>query len=191
MSLEVITGGMYSGKTTEMVLCVLRAKIAGLRVLAFKPAIDDRYHASELVCHDGVSVMATPVKDVAELSRALSGQLPDVVVFDEAQFMDPSIISLLSTLSTRGVRVIVAGLDLDYLGKPFGPIPHLLALADDVTKLHAVCVAKLQDGSTCGKDACRSYRLPEADTGDQVQVGSADAYEARCLSCWARSQKAL
>jgi thymidine kinase len=188
MSLEVIAGGMYSGKTSELIIRLLRARIARLRVVAFKPVIDDRFHESAIANHEGVTFKAIPVKNSAELSKALTGQLPHVVAFDEAQFMDASIIPLLSTLSGRGVRVIVAGLDLDYLGQPFGPIPHLLALADEVMKLRAVCVAPMADGSLCGKDACRSYRLPEADTGAQVQVGAAEAYEARCHNCWAKAQ---
>lgn len=182
MSLEVITGCMFSGKTEELVRRLRRCRIAGLSVRAFKPSIDNRYHAADLASHEGSTFEALPIENVAQM-RGLLKELPQVVGFDEAQFMNPDIILYLDELANQGVRVIVSGLDLDYEGKPFGPMPHLLAVADDVTKLHAVCVAQSEAG-TCGKRASRSYRLPEHDEGTQVQVGSTGSYEARCRACW-------
>jgi len=176
---------MYSGKTEELVRRLRRAKIAGQRVKAFKPAIDDRYHESALASHLGGTFEAVPVADAEALRAHLTFQeTPQVVGFDEAQFMEPDIIQLLEHFADQGIRVIVAGLDQDYLGKPFGPIPELLALADEVTKLHAVCVAKGPKGKTCGGRASRSFRVPEADTGSQVQVRSEGVYEARCRVHW-------
>jgi thymidine kinase len=118
----------------------------------------------------------------------IPARMPDVVGFDEVQFMDGRIVPVFEGLANQGVRVIVAGLDLDSNGKPFGPMAELLARADKVTKLTAVCVASHPERVVCGKAATRSYRLPEADTGQQVQVGSAGVYEAHCRACWARSQ---
>jgi len=185
MSLEVIVGCMYSGKTEELVRRLRRASIAGQMVRAFKPALDARYHESDLSTHLGNRFEAEPVRDADELRDLVAAEDSlQVVGFDEAQFMGPGIIPLLEALANLKIRVVVAGLDMDYQGKPFGPIPHLLAVADSITKLHAVCVAKTPDGHLCGNPASRSFRLPEADSGAQVQVGSEGVYEARCRACW-------
>lgn len=188
--LEVVVGCMYSGKTEELVRRLRRASIAGQRVAAFKPALDDRYHATDLASHMGETFKAVPVSTVEALREEVmkGDETPHVIGFDEAQFMEPDLIPLLDYLASLGIQVIVAGLDMDYLGKPFGPIPRLLALADEVTKLHAVCTAKSPEGATCGQPATRSFRAPEADSGSQVQVGSTGVYEARCRMCWHRGQ---
>lgn len=184
--MEVIVGCMYSGKTEELVRRLRRASIAGQAVKAFKPAIDNRYHETDLASHLGVTFTAVPVSTVEELRKQvmLGEDTPAVIGFDEAQFMEPDLIPFLDQIASMGVQVIVAGLDMDYNGKPFGPIPQLLALADTVTKLNAVCVAKMPDGTTCGRPATRSFRVPEADLGEQVQVGSDGVYEARCRLHW-------
>ena len=185
MSLEVITGCMFSGKTEELVRRLRRCRIAGLEVIAFKPAIDNRYHEESLASHLGSTFEAIPVENVAQMRGLLHGQTPPVLGFDEAQFMNPDLILYLDELANLGTQVIVAGLDLDYQGKPFGPMPHLMAIADKVTKLHAVCVAETATGEgRCGRLASRSYRIPAEDKGDQVQVGAADSYEARCRLHW-------
>jgi len=191
MSLEVVTGCMFSGKTEELVRRLRRCQIAGKSVRAFKPDIDTRYHQTALASHLGGTFEATPVADVEQMKSLLpllrGPSFPQVVGFDEAQFMASGILAYLETLANFGVRVIVAGLDTDSSGKPFGPMPQLMAVADKVTKLSAICVAETQVG-ICGKDATRSYRIPSQDGGTQVQVGAADSYEARCRSCWARGQ---
>lgn len=187
MSLEVIVGCMYAGKSAELVRRLQRAQIAKQRVKAFKPAIDNRYHVTAIATHIGGTFKAAPVGSVEELRRAtfLAEASPQVIGFDEAQFMEPELIGFLNTLADMGVRVIVAGLDLDYTGKPFGPIPKLLALADRVTKLQAICVAEdPATGRTCGQPATRSFRVLSADSGAQVQVGSEGVYEARCRVHW-------
>ena len=202
--LEVIAGCMYSGKSSELIRRLRRHQIAGQDVIAFKSALDDRY-SDDIATHptEGVSdtLKAQTVYCVREFMKRLGLEtdpgleknripLPDVVGFDEVQFMDWQIVPVLETLANQGVRVIVAGLDLDADGNDFGPIGSLLARADKVTKLTAVCVA--HDPETdrpCGKAATRSYRLPSQDSGEQVQVGSAGIYEARCRVCWARGRR--
>jgi thymidine kinase len=186
VSLEVIVGCMYAGKSAELVRRLQRAQIAGQKVKAFKPALDNRYHETAIATHLGGTFEATPVSSAEELRREIfiAEKSPQVIGFDEAQFMEPELIGLLNTLADMGVRVIVAGLDLDYEGNPFGPIPKLLALADEVTKLHAVCVARDPQGVICGRHASRSFRVPSADSGDQIQVGSEGVYEARCRVHW-------
>jgi len=183
VSLEVVTGCMFSGKTEELVRRLRRSKIAGQSVRAFKPAIDTRYHETHISTHLGGTFEAMPIETIAQM-RGLMPEFPDVIGFDEAQFMRPGIVGFLEEAANAGVQVIVAGLDMDYMGKPFGPMPELLALADRVTKLHAVCVAPRPDGKPCGSPASRSYRVPKADLGERVQVGSSDVYEARCRACW-------
>ena len=192
MSLEVIVGCMYSGKTEELVRRLRRATIAGQKVTTFKSAIDTRYDNAKIATHLGDTLSAFPVRSAIAIRHFLSEKpTPQVIGFDEAQFMEPEIIPLLETFANTGIRVIVAGLDQDYLGKPFGPIPHLMAIADEVTKLQAICVAPHPNDLTekvCGQPATRSYRVPDADTGEQVQVGSDGIYEARCRPCWNRGQ---
>jgi len=194
--LEVITGCMYSGKSEELIRRLRRCQIAGQYVLVMKPAIDDRYSRNSVATHVGETLAAQPVSGIEEV-KALLHEHPfrmtgEVLGFDEVQFMGPEIIGLLESQANRGRRVIVAGLDLDSDGKPFGPMAELLAVADRVTKLTAVCVAEVwRDGEkeTCGKPATRSYRLPEGNrTGERVQVGSAGMYEARCRACWLSSR---
>jgi thymidine kinase len=200
--LEVITGCMYSGKSEELIRRLRRCQIADQFTLVMKPAIDDRYSADSVATHVGGSLKAVAVKDVQDVKRLLCAQpffmTGQVVGLDEVQFLDDEIVDVLEAEANRGRRVIVAGLDLDSDGNPFGPMARLLAVADKVTKLTAVCVARLfitrglpsarGQGDVCGKPATRSYRLPNQDTGEQVQVGSDGVYEARCRVCWARMQ---
>jgi thymidine kinase len=183
---------MYSGKTEELVRRLRRAQIAGQAIRAYKAAVDIRYDEKAITSHLGDTFEAVPVKSAMGFRHFLEGtSTPDVIGFDEVQFMDPEIIPLLERCADSGIRVIVAGLDQDYLGKPFGPIPYLMAVADQVTKLHAVCVAPhptdLSRG-VCGAPATRSYRVPAEDSGEQVQVGSQGVYEARCRACWLRGE---
>jgi thymidine kinase len=176
---------MYSGKSEELVRRLRLAQIAGQSVQAFKPAMDDRYRSDAIATHLGGTFEARPVGRVQDIMPIIADVQADVVAFDEAQFMEPDLIPILNNLSVRH-RVIVAGLNLDYLGNPFGPIPTLLALADAITQLWAVCVAPTSDGGVCGEVASRSYRVPEADSGALVQVGSEGIYEARCRKCWSQ-----
>lgn len=172
--IEVITGGMFSGKSEELLRRLRRAVIARQRVQVFKPITDTRHHSEELVTRDKRAVAAETVADSAELRRRI---VPDtqVVGIDEAQFFDQGIARLVEELADRGVRVIVAGLDLDYRRQLFGPMPTLLAIAEYVDKMHAVCVR-------CGAPAHYSQRI--AGGGEQVEVGDAETYEARCRACY-------
>jgi thymidine kinase len=173
-TVEVITGSMFSGKTEELIRRVKRALFARQRVQAFKPRIDDRYDAARIVSHGAVSVEAIAVSTSAALEERVADET-DVVAIDEAQFFDRGIVDVCERLANRGVRVLAAGLDQDYLGRPFAPMPDLMAIAEEVTKVHAVC-------TVCGGTASRSQRLiPEATT---VLVGGAESYEARCRSCF-------
>lgn len=194
--LEVITGCMYCGKTEELVRRLRRCKIAGQHIIAFKPAIDNRYSKNDIASHpiDGSpseTFRAIPVHDVSDI-RAHLNQAPfcwtgEVIGVDEVQFMDPEIVAILEEQANRGRRVIVAGLDLDSNGNAFGPMAELLVKADNVLKLTAVCVAHAPEREgPCGKPATRSFRIPEQSTGETVQVGSAGVYEARCRTCWAK-----
>ena len=198
--LEVITGCMYSGKSEELIRRLRRCQIAGLGIITFKSALDDRY-SSDIATHpiEGVpnTLKAHPVSDMDQVHRVMYrevriGSLPVetsyTIGFDEVQFMDSEVIDFLESEANKGRRVIVAGLDLDSDGTPFGPMAELLARADKVTKLTAVCVARRGSDTPCGKPATRSFRLPSQDTGEQVQVGSAGMYEARCRVCWAKGQ---
>jgi thymidine kinase len=170
----VITGSMFSGKTEELIRRLKRALFARQRVQAFKPRIDDRYDASRIVSHQAVSVEAVAVATSASLEERVEDET-HVVAIDEAQFFDIGIVEVCERLANRGLRVIVAGLDQDYLGRPFAPMPDLMAIAEEVTKVHAVC-------TVCGAPASRSQRLiPQATT---VLVGGAETYEARCRACF-------
>ncbi len=171
--IEVICGSMFSGKTEELIRRLKRVKIANLKAEIFKPAIDVRYDKINIVSHDTNAIISTPV-DTAE-SILLMAQDVDVVGIDEAQFFDADITRVCEELANRGIRVIVAGLDMDYMGKPFGQMPNLLAVADYITKLHAICVK-------CGNIASISHR--KVDEGGQVLVGEKDLYEPRCRECW-------
>jgi thymidine kinase len=172
--IEVITGSMFSGKTEELIRRVKRALFARQRVQAFKPRIDDRYDASAIVSHQSITLEAVAVANSDSLERRVVDET-QVVAIDEAQFFDRDIVDVVERLASRGIRVIVAGLDQDYLGRPFHPMPELMAIAEEVTKVHAVC-------TVCGGSASRSQRLiPEGTT---VLVGGSEAYEARCRTCF-------
>jgi thymidine kinase len=172
--IEVIAGGMFSGKSEELVRRLRRAVIARQEVQVFKPAADNRHGPERLVTRDGRELGAETVRDSAELGERLRADV-EVVGIDEAQFFDEGLVELVMRLADRGVRVIVAGLDQDYLRRPFGPMPALLAVAEHVDKTHAVCVL-------CGAPAHYSQRI--AGGGDQVQVGDSESYEARCRRCY-------
>jgi thymidine kinase len=171
--LEVITGSMFSGKTEELIRRLKRAQIAKLKVEIFKPTVDIRYDENDIVSHNQTSIRSTPVNTAEEI-LLLSGDC-DVVGIDEAQFLDQAIVDVCNKLAFNGKRVIVAGLDMDSRGLPFGPMPQLLAIAEYVTKVHAICII-------CGDIAHYSYRKV-ADT-DLVLLGEHDIYEARCRTCY-------
>jgi len=171
--IEVICGSMFSGKTEELIRRLKRAKIANQRVEIYKPKKDDRYHETKVVSHDENAISSIPVEE----SALILDVAPDVRVIgvDEAQFFDERLPQVCETLALRGVRVIVAGLDMDFLGNPFGPMPSLLAMAEYVTKVHAIC-------PHCGNLATHSYRLTaEKET---VVLGEKDKYEPRCRICY-------
>jgi thymidine kinase len=170
--IEVICGSMFSGKTEELIRRLKRVKIANLKAEIFKPAIDVRYDEIKIVSHDTNSIHSTPVENAHSI--LLMAQDVDVVGIDEAQFFDEEIAFVCEQLALKGVRVIVAGLDMDYQGKPFGQMPNLLAVADYITKLHAICVC-------CGNIANISYR--KSAEGPQVLLGEKDIYEPRCREC--------
>ena len=171
--IEVICGSMFSGKTEELIRRMKRAKFARQRVEIYKPMVDTRYSKDDVVSHDHNVIPSTPVDSSAEI-LLLSGDI-DVVGIDEAQFFDNGLADVCNELANRGVRVIVAGLDMDYLGKPFGPIPYLLAIADEVTKVHAICVR-------CGSLAYISHRLVHNDK--RVLLGEKQEYEPLCRECY-------
>ncbi|TKT89603.1 thymidine kinase [Dyadobacter frigoris] len=171
--IEVICGSMFSGKTEELIRRLNRAKIARQRIQIFKPALDKRYHVENIVSHNENSVEATPV-DLSSEIIALSANA-EVIGLDETQFFDESIVSVCDALANAGKRVIIAGLDLDYLGKPFGCMPQLMAIAEYVTKVHAICMV-------CGEVASHSYRL--SSSNERVLLGETDLYEARCRRCF-------
>ncbi len=171
--IEVVCGSMFSGKTEELIRRLKRAKIANLKVEIFKPQIDTRYHETEVVSHDSNSITSTPVSSSQNI-LLLSSDV-EVVGIDEAQFFDDGLPDVCEQLANRGIRVIIAGLDMDFLGRPFGPIPALLAKAEYITKVHAICVR-------CGALANHSYRLVESDT--KVLLGEKESYEPRCRECF-------
>jgi thymidine kinase len=170
--IEVICGSMFSGKTEELIRRLKRVKIANLKVEIFKPAIDTRFDEVKIVSHDTNTIPSTPVKNSHTI--LLLAQDVDVVGIDEAQFFDDEISNVCEQLAQKGIRVIVAGLDMDYLGNPFGQMPNLLAKADYITKLHAIC-------QVCGNIANISYR--KINEGGQVLLGEKDIYEPRCRIC--------
>lgn len=181
--IEVICGPMFSGKTEELIRRLRRAQIARQRVVVFKPKIDDRYDEVQIVSHSSQRLESLPIETVAEIEPLVQRYEPQVVGIDEAQFFDESLLDTVEALADRGIRVVVAGLDLDYLGRPFGIIPGLLAIAESITKQLAVCMV-------CGAPAARSQRvsvtLEEAGRDGQVEVGAAESYEARCRRCFVR-----
>ncbi|MCC7441241.1 MAG: thymidine kinase [Bdellovibrionales bacterium] len=172
--IEVICGSMFSGKTEELMRRVKRAQFARQKVQIFKPVIDNRYGVEHVQSHDARRAEAIPVANAREILTHLEDRCR-IVGIDEAQFLDAEIVEVATRLANRGVRVIVAGLDMDFRGLPFGPMPSLMAVAEDVTKLSAVCMG-------CGAPASRSQRLA-ADQQSTVMVGAADLYEARCRQC--------
>jgi len=169
--IEVICGSMFSGKTEELIRRLKRARIARQRVAIFKPAADNRYDVANIVSHDENFIESTPVEHSRDILMKVSGW--DVVGIDEAQFFDDEIADVCQRMAYAGIRVIVAGLDMDYLGQPFGQIPKLLAMADYITKLHAICVR-------CGNIASFSHRKSIVD--GQILVGEKDHYEPLCRS---------
>ena len=175
---EVICGSMFSGKTEELIRRLKRAKIAKQKVEIFKPAIDTRYDEKDVVSHDANSILSTPVDSSSQI--LLMANDFDVVGIDEAQFFDDELASVCNILANNGIRVIVAGLDMDYLGKPFGPIPSLLATAEYVTKVHAIC-------PHCGDLANYSHRMVDQD--GQVMLGETDVYEPLCRKHFVEKQK--
>lgn len=171
--IEVICGSMFSGKTEELIRRLKRARIAGLKVDVFKPSVDKRYSEENVVTHDAVSFDATPVESASSI-LLLSGGL-NVVGIDEAQFFDNGLLDVCTSLANMGVRVIVAGLDMDFRGLPFGPIPDLMANAEYVTKVHAICVK-------CGNLAHFSHR--KTQESQLVLTGEKDIYEPLCRKCF-------
>jgi len=172
-SIEVVCGPMFSGKTEELIRRVKRAHIARQKVQIFKPAIDNRYHETEVVSHSALSTPAVAVGSSIEILQKVFDSTR-VVAIDEVQFFDEKISIVVEKLARRGVRVIVAGLDQDYMGKPFGPMAALLAIADNVNKIHAIC-------TVCGASATKTFRKDPKESA-QVLVGEMDLYEARCRS---------
>ncbi len=173
---EVICGSMFSGKTEELIRRMKRAKLAKQKVEIFKPSIDVRYSEEDVVSHEGNAIPSTPVENAASI--LLMGSDTDVLGIDEAQFFDEQIVDVCNELASRGIRVIVAGLDLDFKGQPFGPMPALCAIADDVTKVHAICVR-------CGALAYVSHRIVAGDR--QVMLGETHEYEPLCRQCYAEA----
>ena len=167
---EVVCGCMFSGKTEELIRRMKRAEIARQKIQIFKPMIDDRYGKEYVASHNANRIESVPVQNAREIIDLIDDSTR-VVGIDEAQFFDSSIVEVVERLANRGLRVVVAGLDMDYRGQPFGPMPALMAIAEQITKLSAVCVV-------CGAPATRSQRV--ASKEGQVLVGAADAYEARC-----------
>lgn len=174
--IEVVCGSMFSGKTEELIRRLKRAKIAKQRVEIFKPAIDKRYDDISVVSHDSNSIVSTPVENASSI--LLLANEVDVVGIDEAQFMDMEIVSVCNQLANKGIRVIVAGLDMDYLGNPFGPMPALMSIAEYITKVHAVCVH-------CGNLANHSHRIIKDK--NLVLLGEKDSYVPLCRDCFVES----
>ena len=171
--IEVVCGSMFSGKTEELIRRLKRARIANQKVQTFKPAKDIRYDAEDVVSHDDNSVNARPVSKATDILQYCEDV--NVIGIDEAQFFDDALPSVCEKLALRGVRIIVAGLDMDFKGRPFGPMPALLSIAEYITKVHAIC-------PHCGNLATHSYRLSEEQ--DTVVLGEKDKYEPRCRICY-------
>lgn len=171
--IEVISGCMFSGKTEELIRRLKRAQIAGLNVRIYKSGKDTRYHEENVVSHDETSLVAIPVEHSSRLLDSVEDV--DVVGVDEAQFFDDDLPRVVDQLANRGVRVILAGLDMDFQGKPFSPIPEIMAMAEFITKVHAICIH-------CGNLASHSYRVTQ-DT-ERIFIGEKNEYEPRCRSCF-------
>ena len=180
--IEVVCGSMFSGKTEELIRRLRRAQFANQQIAIFKPVIDKRYSDVEVVSHDFHKITSTPISAPKEILEEIGPEV-QVVGIDEAQFFDDTLVEVCQTLANRGVRVIVAGLDTDYLGQPFGPMPRLMAVAEDVQKVHAICVR-------CGALANHSHRLSKSQ--DLVLLGEKDVYEPLCRDCFnaARTEEA-
>ena len=172
-SIEVICGSMFSGKTEELIRRMKRAQFAKQKVEIYKPCVDIRYSEDKVVSHDFHSIPSTPIDSPAKMLE-LSSDV-EVVGVDEAQFFDSSIVEVVQTLANKGIRVIIAGLDTDFLGKPFGPMPALMAVAEDIQKVHAICVK-------CGSPANHSHRLSKSE--ELVLLGEKDEYEPLCRHCY-------
>lgn len=173
--IEVICGSMFSGKTEELIRRMKRAQFANQKMLLFKPIIDNRYHETNIVSHQGTIIQAISVADSSEILSSWTDQ--KVIAIDEAQFFDHALVTVCNELASNGVRVIIAGLDMDYLGEPFGPMPKLLAIAEYVTKVHAICVS-------CGNLAHYSHRISNED--GQVVVGAIEKYQPLCRTCYTK-----
>jgi thymidine kinase len=171
---EVIAGSMFSGKSEELIRRLNRARIARQKVQVFKPRIDDRYSVEEIASHSGMTHISKPVMTAAELLAQIDDDT-EVIGIDEGQFFDMEVIDAVNELAAMGKRVIIAGLDQDYMGKPFEPMPQLLSIAEYITKTHAICVK-------CGQTANYSQRTFESE--ERVEVGAAGKYEARCRACF-------
>ncbi|AJD92356.1 thymidine kinase [Jeotgalibacillus malaysiensis] len=173
---EVICGSMFSGKSEELIRRVRRAQFARQHILVFKPKLDDRYSEEAIVSHNGASVIAVPVEHSSEILDQVT-EKADLIAIDEVQFFDEEIVEVITKLADQGFRVITAGLDQDFRGEPFGPVPHLMSLAEQVTKLQAVC-------AVCGSPASRTQRLiegrPAGYDDPVILVGASEAYEPRC-----------
>lgn len=176
--IEVITGSMFSGKTEELIRRLRRAQFAGLRVEIFKPSLDKRYSENRIVSHDEKSIVSTPVDNPSAI-LLLSGNV-DVIGIDETQFFDNSIIDVCNTLADNGIRLVVAGLDMDFMGKPFGPMPGLLAVAEFVTKVHAICMH-------CGNLAHYSFR--KSCEEQVLLLGEKEKYEPLCRTCYNKAME--
>ena len=174
--IEVICGSMFSGKTEELIRRMKRAQFAHQKVEIFKPAIDTRYSDDDVVTHEGVAIPSTPVDNSSSI--LLLGDECDVIGIDEAQFFDENLVSVCNELASKGVRVIIAGLDMDFRGVPFGPMPALCAVADDVTKVHAICVR-------CGALAYVSHRKVQEEK--RVLLGEVNEYEPLCRVCYQKA----
>ncbi len=174
--IEVITGSMFSGKTEELMRRLRRAKFAKMRIEIFKPKIDNRYSETDVVSHDSNSIHSTPIETAASIPLLVSSEV-DVVGIDEAQFFDANLVDICQQLAMQGIRVIVAGLDMDFKGVPFGPMPRLMAVAEYVTKVHAICVE-------CGRPAQFSHRLSADES--LVLLGETSRYEPLCRACYMR-----
>ena len=176
--IEVICGSMFSGKTEELIRRLNRARIAKQKVEIFKPAMDTRYSEEQIVTHDAHAILSTPVQSASQILLMVNDV--NVVGIDEAQFFDSEITSVCNTMANNGIRVLVAGLDMDFLGVPFGPMPSLIATAEYITKLHAICMS-------CGDLAHYSHRIVKNE--QQVLLGEKDAYEPLCRKCYIERHK--
>ncbi|HAX94732.1 MAG TPA: thymidine kinase [Bacteroidales bacterium] len=175
-TIEVITGSMFSGKTEELIRRLRRARFAGLKVEIFKPTVDNRYSGTMIVSHDDKSIVSTPVENAASI--LLLADNVDVVGIDEAQFFDNSVVEVCNKLADSGVRIVVAGLDMDFMGNPFGPMPALLSIAEYITKVHAICMR-------CGSLAQFSHR--KSEESQVVVLGEKDKYEPLCRECYIKA----